>query len=154
MSHVLIRPLEEKDALISYKWRNNPEVWKFTANRPDQIITPEIESAWILKVLNENNSKRFAIITDQKYVGNIQITNIENFTAEYHIFIGNPEYWGKGIAFDATIELFKYIQSVLHLRSIYLFVNLYHEKAIVLYKRLGFEEESHDNENIKMRKTF
>ena len=40
MYKVLIRPLEVSDALTSYKWRNDPEIWKYTGSRPDMEITP------------------------------------------------------------------------------------------------------------------
>jgi len=60
MYKILIRPLEKRDALISWEWRNDSEIWEFTGNRPDITITPKIEINWIEKVLSELNSKRFA----------------------------------------------------------------------------------------------
>jgi len=39
---VIIRPLQETDAFISNKWRNNPDIWKYTGNKPDKEITLEI----------------------------------------------------------------------------------------------------------------
>ena len=77
MYRVLIRPLAFKDAGVSYVWRNDPEIWEYTGKRPDRIITREMEEAWIKKVLSEDDSCRFAIEADGKYIGNIQITNIE-----------------------------------------------------------------------------
>ena len=83
MNSVLIRPLATTDAIFSWEWRNDPEIWRFTGKRPDQYITPQIEKEWIEKVLSETNSKRFAIIVNDIYVGNIQLTNIaEDKTAE------------------------------------------------------------------------
>lgn len=49
---VYIRPLELKDALVSYKWRNNPRIWRLTGSRPNTFVTPEIETEWLKHVLN------------------------------------------------------------------------------------------------------
>ena len=65
---ITIRPLCIEDALTSYKWRNNPNIWKYTGNKPDKVITPEIETEWIKKVLKNENERRFAIIADGQYI--------------------------------------------------------------------------------------
>ena len=61
MVDIYLRPLKEENALISYKWRNDPEVWKLTGSKPDMLITPEIETSWIRKVLQDTTCRRFAI---------------------------------------------------------------------------------------------
>ncbi len=98
---VVIRPLKIEDALTSYRWRNDPEVWKYTGNRPDQVITPEIETEWIKKVLTDKTQFRFAICVKKEnkelYIGNAHFSGIANGEAEYHMFIGEKSYWGKGI---------------------------------------------------------
>lgn len=149
---VHIRPLRATDALVSFKWRNNPILWEFTGKQPDKVITPEIETKWIIKAISDSNCKRFAIIANNMYVGNIQLTNIEKNKAEYHIFIGETDYWGKGIAYKASNELFKYIKKNFSFKFVYLFVNAKHESAIYLYKKLGFKIVSYKNEFIKMEK--
>ncbi len=139
MYKILIRPLEKKDALISWKWRNDSDIWEFTGSRPDITITPEIEINWIEKILADSRSKRFAIIVDEIYVGNIQLTNITKNEAEYHIFIGEKSYWGKGIAFSATQQIIRFAKNNLKLDNIYLKVNPEHLKAIKLYEKSGFK---------------
>ena len=90
---VFIRPLTIQDALVSYRWRNDPEVWKFTGSRPDRYITQEIEIEWAKKVLQDKSSHRFAICVQEEqavhYVGNIQLTDITAQEGQYHIFIGD-----------------------------------------------------------------
>ena len=142
MYKILIRPLEEKDSEISWRWRNEEEVWKYTGSRPNISITPKIEREWIKKVLTDPFSKRFAITVDNIYVGNVQITNITEIDAEYHIFIGDKNYWGKGVAYSATLQIIRYAKNVLQLESIYLFVNPNHQKAIELYEKCGFTKVS------------
>jgi len=148
MHKVLIRPLEEKDAYISYKWRNDPEIWKFTGNKPDKVITQEIELNWIKNVLRESNSFRFAICVDDKYIGNIQITNvIEKKSGEYHVFIGEKSYWGKGIATLATFQLIRFAKNGLNLKELFLYVKPENKVAIRVYEKCSFRKE---NDEIKM----
>ena len=143
MYNVLIRPLVQSDALLSWKWRNDSEVWQFTGTRPDQYITYQIEKEWIEKVLSDNTSRRFAILADDQYVGNIQLTNIEeDKTAEYHIFIGNKSYWGKGIASLATNQIIRYAKTILNLEELYLRVNPDNVAAIKVYEKCNFKRRN------------
>lgn len=142
MNNVTIRPLQLEDAKTSYQWRNDPEIWKYTGSRPNVTITEEIELDWLRAKLKIDTEKRFAICTEKDiYIGNIQLTNIINGKGEYHIFIGDKNYWGKGYAYKASIELIKYAKYQLGLKQIYLMVNKNNVKAITLYKKLGFIEE-------------
>jgi len=150
MYNVLIRPLQKEDALISYQWRNDPEVWKFTGSRPDIEITKEIESEWIVKALQDEKSKRFAILCDNEYIGNVHLNNIENNVAEFHIFIGNKDFWGKGISQLATYQILYYAKEVLKLSEIYLYVKPENIAAIESYKRNNFVVIEENPGNVKM----
>lgn len=137
-----------KDAEVSYRWRNDPEIWTLTGRRPDRYITLEIESEWIRTVIAEPDSKRFAIEVNGKYVGNIQITNIRDQSeGQYHIFIGEKQFWGKGVATLATWQVIRYAKEVLKLKQLFLFVNPLHNSAIHIYEKCGFEKVS---DEIKM----
>jgi RimJ/RimL family protein N-acetyltransferase len=96
--NVTIRPLQEQDAYTSVKWRNDPEVFKYTGNTYKNEISLETELNWIRKVMANENEYRCAILADGVYVGNIYLTDITKESAHYHIFIGNKDYWGKGVA--------------------------------------------------------
>ncbi len=129
------------DAKISYKWRNDPEVWKYTGSKPNRNITPEIEKEWLTSKLLEKDSHRFAIIVDDQYVGNIQLTNvIASDVAEYHIFIGEKYYWGKGIARLASLQIIRYAKVSLFLKKIFLIVHPDNLHAIKLYESCGFKK--------------
>ena len=137
--NVSIRPLVEEDAYISYKWRNDPEVFKYTGNVYTEEITLASELAWIRRVIKNKNEFRCAILVDNVYVGNIYLTNIiNNESAEYHIFIGDKRWWGKGVAQRASIEIMHYGFSNFNIRYIYLEVKMENRAAICLYEKLGF----------------
>ena len=142
---VYIRPLELKDAEISYKWRNDSAVWEYTESKPDTVITQEIETQWLLKVLSNKYEARFAIMFDDKYVGNIQLLKISKTDAEYHIFIGDKDCWGKGVASLASYQILYFAKEQLMLDSIYLTVREDNIAAIKLYQGLAFFEEKSDN---------
>lgn len=103
---VTIRPLIEEDAYTSVKWRNDPEVFKYTGNTYKHEIKIENELEWIRKVIAKANDYRCAILVDEVYVGNIYLTDIQDCKAHYHIFIGNRNYWGKGVAKKASLLLY------------------------------------------------
>lgn len=152
MLKVLIRPLKIEDAQISYLWRNDPMVWKFTGSKPDREITLEMEEEWLKEVLKDSYSERFAITNEGKYIGNVQLTNLNNKDAQFHIFIGDKDSWGKGIATLATYQLLFYAKEILHLESVSLIVNRNNEAAVKSYIKNGFKIENEEGDSqFKMR---
>jgi RimJ/RimL family protein N-acetyltransferase len=147
---IYIRPLKERDALFSYKWRNDPIVWKYTGSRPDRTITQEMELEWIRDVLKRKNEKRFAICIKEndKYVGNAHLSDITIDSAQYHIFIGDTNYWGKGIATIVTRMVLQYAFDVIRVKEVYSFFLKDNVGSIVACKKAGFvfKEDISENE--------
>jgi RimJ/RimL family protein N-acetyltransferase len=54
------------------------------------------------------------------------------------------EYWGKGLAAEASLLLIEWAKRNLSLKQIYLIVNPDHKTAIDLYTKLGFLAVSDD----------
>ncbi len=139
------------DHLVAYKWRNNPEVWKFTGSRPDIYVTEEIEEEWLRRVLQQKDAMRYAICisgTDE-YIGNVTLTDIGDGKAEFHTHIGEVKYWGKGISTKATkMMLQKGFDS--GLEEIYLYVHKDNKQAINVYLKCGFSIVDDETENLKM----
>ena len=147
---IRIRPLVEEDAYTSVKWRNDPDVFKYTGNTYDHEITIESELDWIRRVMNNPNDYRCAIIADNTYVGNIYLTDIDGVSAHYHIFIGNKDYWGKGVAKEASKQIIDYAFGSLGLKRIILRVRKDNVRAIRLYHSLGFSITENDSKWNKM----
>lgn len=141
---VVIRPLREEDAFTSVSWRNRPEVWALTASSPDRVITVEDELTWIRRATADPSSRRFAIIADDAYVGNIYLTDLTRRSGVYHIFIGETAYWGRGIARAASEQIIRLAREELGLSTIELSVHGDNLAACRLYTSLGFVQTGVD----------
>lgn len=135
---VTIRPLKISDAYVSYRWRNDQDVFSLTTAKYEREITLEMELNWLNRILSNTNDYRCAIEVDGHYVGNIYLTGIDGIKAEYHIFIGDKLYWGKGVAQEASKQILTYAFETLKLDNVFLRVKSENVKAIHLYQKLGF----------------
>ncbi len=147
---IKIRPLRIEDAYTSVKWRNDKEVFKYTGNTYDHEITLETELEWIKRVIQKKDDYRCAILADDIYVGNIYLTDITKRSATYLIFIGNKEYWCKGVARKASELILNYAFSVLGIETVDLKVHKGNITALSLYRKLGFQEKTYDPKFICM----
>lgn len=144
-----LKPLKEEHAQISYKWRNDEDVWKYTGSKPNKKITLQDELNWIREVLKRENEKRYAIIVNNQYVGNIQLTDITGETAQFHIFIGDKNFWGKNIGTVATKLMLENAKKI-KLKKIYLEVNKKNLSAIKVYEKNGFIQIKENDSKIYM----
>lgn len=149
--NVTIRPLVEEDAYTSVNWRNDSYVFKFTGNTYKTKITIDNELEWIRKVIANTNDYRCAILVD---IGNIYLTDIQDGKAHYHVFIGNKNYWGKGVAKKASLLILDYAVKVLKLKEIFLRVRKENTSAYNLYLRLGFKDVTVDGDWTLMRLSY
>lgn len=148
---VTIRPLRKEDAYISVKWRNDPDVFRYTGFVHNKEILIEDELKWIEIVLNNEDEYRCAILVDNEYIGNVYLTNIDGKEANYHIFIGEKEYWGKGIAKQASLLILDYAFHELKLDRVVLRVKEQNERALHLYQSIGFKSIEEDDIWITMQ---
>lgn len=151
---IYLRPLCVEDAKTSYKWRNNPEVWKNTGSSPDRIITEELEMTWIHKVLADSTTRRYAIClkSDDRYIGNIYLTNISGTSAIEQIFIGEIDFWGKGIGTKARAALYAIAKNDLGLIRIESHIRPRNIASLKSVLKLGFTEIVRDSDWIKLEK--
>jgi len=123
------------------KWVNDMEVaigMIFSAG----LITP-IQERHILEGLS-NTDFNFAIVDleSDELIGNVGFPKIDyiNRIAEFGIFIGNKDYWGKGYGVEAAQLILDFGFNILNLNNIYLKVYSYNQPAIKCYKKAGFKE--------------
>lgn len=99
---IFLRPMEEKDAPFIVKWRNDPDIKKWMFSQEE--LTIESHLLWFK---NKNNHNRIDYIIcdrkNEKPIGTVNFSNIENKTAEAGKILGNKDYWGRGIATEALL---------------------------------------------------
>ena len=139
--NITIRKFEAKDIPLKVEWINNP-----LNNRYLHYNLPLKEDEtyrWFER--NQNRIDRYdaTIEADGIAIGLIGLLDIDfqNYKAEYYITIGNREYLGKGIAFQASKLLLEYAFYELRLNRIFLFTEYNNTAAQRLFEKIGFKKE-------------
>ena len=122
---------------------NNPEVSKYISLKK-RIFTYDDELKWIDNKLT-NNKIIFSMIEkiSNKFIGNIELMEINDNIGEFAICI-TPTMQNKHYGRESIIRFIKYCLEELKLDNIELSVYSHNEKAINLYKKLGFVEYKRD----------
>jgi RimJ/RimL family protein N-acetyltransferase len=139
---VILRPIKMSDAPRFVKWLNDREVYQYLQAH-DRRLTLKKELKWIKQNLKDLAKKNFAIETlEHQHIGSVSLdVNKENNRAIFGIFIGDRNYWNRGCGTDAARTIINYGFSTLKLHRVELDVMIYNERAIKVYKRLGFKLE-------------
>lgn len=120
MGEIYLRPLRVEDASTSYKWRNDSELWTYTGNRPDRIVTEKMEKEWAVAVIGDATRINFAICEarSNKYIGNIYLVHIADQEGELGLFIGDRSAHGRGYGGMALEALKEIVRRDFHLKRI------------------------------------
>ena len=115
-------------------WMNDPEVTKYLKQRNKFTLLDSIK----YYLQNKNESILLAIYHKNNYIGNCGFFNLSEGSAELRISIGEKKLWGKGIGKDVINLMFDHAQQA-SISKIWLHVSINNERAILLYKNLGFK---------------
>ncbi|WP_051533997.1 GNAT family N-acetyltransferase [Desulfitibacter alkalitolerans] len=144
--NLILRTINRDDLEFLRKWRNCEDNRKWFINKG--LISVKQQLEWYESYLKRTNDLVF-IIEDVKNnncsIGTASLYNIDtaNLSAEFgRLIIGNDSYKGKGYAKRATELLCDFAFKELKLFTVYLEVLSNNERAINLYKRIGFRKES------------
>jgi len=132
-----------EDISLRVKWLNNHLVVQYTLDDPKHITDKEEQIEWFdnyEKEFSNNRKKFFTILSTNKPVGFMGLSNINQIdkTAEVFILIGEDDYRGKGIGKIAMKYLIDFAFSQLKLKELKLEVNKNNLPAINLYHHFGF----------------
>jgi aryl-alcohol dehydrogenase-like predicted oxidoreductase len=137
---IYLRNLTESNASSEYcSWLSDPEVNK-------NIVTKKTTIEELKKYIKEKNQDPKCLFLgifykeNNKHIGNIKIEkiNFKNKNCDLGIIIGDKNYWGKGIATEATELIVNYGFYILNLNEIELGVTSDNIAAIRAYKKTGF----------------
>ena len=146
----ILRPITLADATRYVKWMNDPEVGRLSRGKAKKLTLAE-EKKWIKAVAKYKEARHFSIdLFDGTHIGGIGLKFIDNLNknAEVGITIGDKRYWNKGYGTDSMILLIDYAFKKLKLHRIELSVHSYNERAIAVYKKLGFKKEGRQREKV------
>ncbi len=131
----------------SWIWLKDKEVKELT-NTPD--FTKEQQ----LEFYNSLNGKEDYYIKGIQYdkisIGACGLKKITSDDAEYWGYIGEKEYWGRGLGKEILKYSIKKAREF-KLSSIYLYVIKTNLRAIKLYEKFGFMTEEETDQQFKMR---
>ena len=123
---------------LSYRWLS-----------PD--ITKENQEKWFASLPDKNDYYIRGIAVDNKPIGACGLKHITSEAGEYWGYIGEKDYWGKGIGGRMLAFIEEYAKS-LGLKQIYLHVLHDNERAMRLYVKNGYEAVPEAANMIKMIK--
>jgi len=135
-----------KWAQLSCKWQNDPKVRRYARNMWPHTI--EDVKKWF-EPSPDRHTREFVVFTiyhkrDKRPIGTVGLGRINWVSRNANIFatIGEPEYWGKGIAVEANKLLIKYGFTELNLHKIYAGVFTPNKRSLRAAEKLGFEKEA------------
>lgn len=128
---------DKKYCELSWKWLNDSEI-KILTMTPD--FTKESQNSWFLSLKQRNDYLIWGIECDKKPIGNLGLKNInyDSKSAEYFGYIGEKEYWSKGIG-KFMMEFILNKAGEKDFNKIHLKVLKSNNRAISLYLKYGFQ---------------
>lgn len=136
----VIRPLEEEDVEVFYKWYNDPEVnyWSSGSWPLNTLLSREDIKSQYFEDLDEH---RYAILNlNEEIIGTIGFreVNIPARSATVFIVIGEKQYWGQGYGADALKTFLQFLFQQWNFHRISLDTWDANIRAIKSFQKLGF----------------
>lgn len=148
-NRVTLRPLAQDDIPLLTRWINDPEVIQYLNAYLPMMETEE--ENWLQNMQSSQHSDIcFAIVVDEKMIGNMGIHNIDwrHRTAVTGTIIGEKEYWGYGYGTEAKMLLLAYAFNTLNLRKIRSSVLAFNERSHRYSMKCGYKEEGRLKEQL------
>lgn len=141
--NIYLRSLTLEDVNSNYlSWLQDEEVMQGIATS-NYTIEKLIE--YVKPRINDEKIAFFAIIDNEtgKHIGNVKIDfhDEKANVSELGLLIGDKNFWGKGIGYEACKLAINYGFEQMKLRKIYLAVYESNPNAKRLYEKLGFKVE-------------
>ncbi len=144
MSYFL-RELTHADLALINQWRNDREVQRWLVS-PFRFVAGEVDERWFDRYLGSRGGNvRLAVCeADSEHaIGAVYLLGIDWIArcGELGIWIGNKAAQGKGAGEFATRGMLRHAFADLGLRRVGLHVLADNERALRLYRKVGFVEE-------------
>ena len=140
---IYLSPINLDDCNKYAEWMNDLQVTKYLANSSQQI-SMATEKKWLDDAVASKNGYIFSIINKEanNLMGSVGLHKIDHLhqTAAIGVFVGDKNYWNRGIGTEAVNLALDYAFNVLNLHNIWLEVISYNNRAVHAYKKIGFSE--------------
>jgi RimJ/RimL family protein N-acetyltransferase len=133
----------------SWGWLNDPEIKKLT-NSPE--FTREDQKKWFYSLANNSSYYIKGLSLNNMSIGvaGLKKINNENNDAEYFGYIGEKQFWGKGLSRRILSEMVLVAKKEFKLKHLYLNVIPENIRAIRAYENFGFRIDHIEGNNIRM----
>ncbi|HAF62558.1 MAG TPA: N-acetyltransferase [Anaerolineaceae bacterium] len=143
---IRLRGIEREDLPLFALWLNDPEVRRYLNHYAP--ISNAQEERWFEQTLQSPQAEQPLVIEvkqerDWIPVGNISFMALDQQShhAELGLFIGDKNFWDKGIGTKAISLMLDYGFFTLNLHRIYLRVFEANKRGIRCYEKVGFQHE-------------
>lgn len=145
---VTLRKFSAYDIPNKVRWINDEKNNEFL--HYDLPLEIEKTENWFQNTKDRKDRYDAVIEVDGIPVGLIGLLSISQITrgAEYYITMGEQNFKGKGIAFEASKLILQYAFNKLHLNQVYLYTEVKNYKAQHLFEKLGFIKSNNVNSDL------
>lgn len=138
---IYLKIMRKENATVDYVgWLNDSEVNKYLETKS---ATVRGLKNYITEKLADDNCLFFGIFmkTDNKHIGNLKLEPIgwQKKIAVFGILIGDKNFWGKGLATEATKLIVDFSFNKLNLTTLELGVIADNRAALKVYEKIGFK---------------
>lgn len=146
---VYLTELDRRNAETIRAWLNDPEVHRYllVGGVP---LTREDEERFYDSRSTSSDCFDFEVhvAEDGRFIGHVGLGDVSlvHRHAEMGLVIGSKQDWGKGYGADAIVTCLRFAFLSLGLHSVCIRADEHHERALDLYRRLGFVESGRERE--------
>ena len=149
-SEVTLRPMTYDDAPLLMRWGSDAAFRRYQWGQRPGAFTQKNARAWIERMSRQGDSACWVIEHEGRPIGfaNYRDFHPKGKSAEIGIGIGEPDLWGKHLGRDALSALLRYLFDELGLHRVGLSVVGFNDRAISMYKAVGFEVEGIERDGV------
>lgn len=142
---IYLRALNEDDINGNYsRWLNDSEITQFNSHGRFPVTTEKLIE-YVRGAAKSNSSLVMAVVDNDtdKHIGNISLQSISwiDRSGEIAFILGEKDFWGKGVMYEAGKMMVEHGFNVLNLHRIYCGTSAENHGMQKLAAKLGFEQE-------------
>ncbi len=148
---IYLTGLDRANAETIRAWLNDPEVHHhlLVGHVP---ITREAEQRFydLQGTTPDTYDFEIHVAADGRYIGNIGLRDVDlvHRHGEIGLVVGSKQDWGKGYGADAIVTCLRFAFFTLGLHSVRIVAEEQHQRALELYRRIGFVETGREREHV------